>query len=355
MSVSDKVKKYILEASKKFKVEPSEVTSSQFWLTCQGIKEWDLRKLGGYKGLRDTLYPAVASEEGVKKAKLVKPKVFKKQAKKPIQNFEVHNIPVAELFKQLKLKDDEVLRVVVQPDTHAPEYDERAVGVFCNFLEYYKPHGLVNIGDYLEMESVSHWENGILKPRRLVPEIKEAKALLEVIGKAAGPQCILKRYITGNHEDWLQQYLTAKIPEVFDGLDELGTSLKFDSLLGLKGLGYEVIPLNEILKIGEAHFIHGYYTGVNHAKKHLDVFGVNLYYGHLHDVQSYSGVSVNGTHEAMSLGCLRTLNAPFMKGKPNNWSHAFGIFEFRADGTYTRYVPIIIDGEFSFNGKVFKA
>ena len=92
---------------------------------------------------------------------------------------------------------------------------------------------------------------------------------------------------------------------------------------------------------------------MHHAKKHLDVFGVNLAYGHLHDVQSFTGVSVKGVHEAFCLECLRSLNASFLKGKPNNWSHAFGIVEYRIDGTYTRFVPILINGRFSFNGKIF--
>ena len=85
----------------------------------------------------------------------------------------------------------------------------------------------------------------------------------------------------------------------------------------------------------------------------MSTFGCSIYYGHVHSVDSYSGVSVKGIHEAMSLGCLRTLQAKFLKGKPNNWSHAMGIFEFRKDGSYTRYVPIIVDGKFSFNGITF--
>ena len=141
---------------------------------------------------------------------------------------------------------------------------------------------------------------------------------------------------------------------VLDELQTLGVNLQIQELLGLKKLGYKIIPSNEILRIGNhCHFIHGFYTNTHHAKKHLDVFGVNVYYGHLHDVQQHSTVSVNGVHEAMSLGCLRNTNAPFLRGKPNNWSHAFGIFEFRADGYYTRYVPTIINGMFTFDGKIF--
>lgn len=350
MSILNLVKKHIKDAAKKFKVEPYNVTSAQFWtFASASFAEWEIRKLGGFTGLRDTMFP---SSKASKLQPRAKAKKFKLAVKKLV-NFEVHEASIDEMFKLAKLSKDGIFKLVVQPDTHVPEEDKAAVNAFCQFLEYYKPHGIVNLGDFLECDAVSHWDNPSLKARRFVPQVKAGKSLLDRIGKAAGPQCVFKRFIVGNHEDWLNQYLTARIPELLEGLDDLGQNLSIESLLGLKELGYRSIPLNEILKVGKAHFIHGYYAGNNHAKKHLDVFGVNLYYGHLHDTASYSGVSVNGTHEAMSMGCLRSMNASFLKGKPNNWSHAFGIFEFRSDGSYTRYVPIIINGKLSYNGKIF--
>lgn len=346
MKVLAVVKKSIVEASKKFKSQPCDVTSSQFWSTKPDIKEWEIRKLGGFTGLRDSIFPS-------SKANKVQPRKKKfKHINKKLEQFKVHDGSLHEIFKAANLKKDDILRIVVQPDTHAPEHDKDAIGAFCSFLRWYKPHGLINLGDFMEMGSVSHWgSNG----NRFADEVKIGKQVLKEIGDAAGPQCVFKRFLVGNHEDWLQQYLDEKVPEFMNGLEDIGVSLKIQDLLSLKDLGYRTVPLNEILKVGDAHFIHGYYTGSAHAKKHLDVFGVNIYYGHLHDVQSYSGVSVKGMHESMSLGCLRTLQASFLKGKPNNWSHAFGIFEFKYDGSYTRYVPIMVDGKFSFNGKMFKS
>jgi hypothetical protein len=277
---------------------------------------------------------------------------FKPVAQK-LSNFHVHETGMAELFERSGLKRDQVLRVVVQPDTHVRNADKAALKAYCKFLDYYRPHMLINLGDYMDMEAVSHWGAKDTSPRRLIQEIRQGIQLLSDIGTAAGPQCKTKKFIMGNHEDWLDQYLTAKVPEFIDGLEELGVDLTIGKLLRLDKFGYDIIPINEILRVGTAHFIHGYYTSATHAKKHLDVFGVNIYYGHLHDVQSYSGVSIRGLHEAMSLGCLCRLDAPFLKGKPNNWCHAFGVFEFRADGTYTRYVPIIVNGTFSYNGVIF--
>lgn len=344
--ILDIIKDAFLKASKTYKVEPCNVSTTQFWSTVEDkVTEWEVRKLGGVTGLRDNFFPQVDADEVQPRQKAFKPKV------KKLENFTVHDVNIPELFKAAKLGKDDILRIVVQPDTHVPTFDTYAMSVFCSFLKSYKPHGLINLGDFMEMGSVSHWgTNG----DKFSNELTVGKKLLKEIGEAAGNQCIFKRFIIGNHEDWLNQYLKERAPEL-GNLEEHGANLSIEGLLGLKDFGYRVIPLNEILRVGDAHFIHGYYTGVSHAKKHLDVFGVNTYYGHLHDVQSYSGVSVKGVHEAMSLGCLRTLQAEFLKGKPSNWSHSFGIFEFRYDGSYTRYVPIIVNGQFSFNGKLFKA
>jgi hypothetical protein len=345
----------IQRTAKKYKVAPYDVTSTQFWsVVGEKVDEWQVRKLGGFTGIRDLEFPAPPERV---ESNAILPRMRQKTYKyKPprLENFTVHDsAKLRDLFKLAKLKDTDTFNVLVQPDTHVPEHDEVAVNAFLKFADWYKPHGYVNLGDFMEMGSVSHWDPKDARPRRFVPEVKAAKELLGRIDKALGPQCIYKRFLIGNHEDWLEQYLITRMSEVYDGIEEVGVNLRVQDFLGLKDLGYRVIPLNEILRLGELHFIHGFYTNIHHAKKHLEVFGCNLMYGHLHDVQSYSGVSVKGVHESMSIGCLRLLNAPFMKGRPNNWSHAFAIIEYRIDGTYTRLVPLIVDGKFSFYGKVF--
>lgn len=357
-SVLETASTLIKSAAKKYKVSPYDITSAQFWSVAHGkLSEWKIRKLGGFTSIRDLEFPLPPGKEVGILPRLTKIPKYKTPS---LENFNVHNSNDTEftphirnLFKLTKLKNDGVFRVLVQPDTHVPEHDVHAVNAFLKFAEWYRPHGYVNLGDFLENDSVSHWPARNPKPRRLVPEIECARELLKKIDKALGPQCVYKRFLIGNHEDFLDQMLVARVPEIVDGLDKLGVDLSVRGLLQLKDLGYRVVPLNEILRLGDLHFIHGFYTPMHHAKKHLDVFGCNLAYGHLHDVQSYTGVSVRGVHEAMSFGCLRSLNAAFMKGKPNSWSHCFGIVEYRIDGNYTRYAPIIVNGKFSFNGKMF--
>ena len=341
----------VLRAASKFKTQPYEVSPAQFWSIAENsVDEWEVRSLGGFTGIRDTQFPV---PPGYEKDILPRKTIQIGKIQSPFENFTVHTVNIEEAFSLAALSPTDIFRVVIQSDTHVPEHDPTAMTAFCAFLRYYKPHGLINIGDFMEMGAVSHWTPLSPEAKRLTPEILLAQKLLRDIDKAAGPQCVLKRFLIGNHESWLDQLLIEKVPEVYDNLSSLGVDLRIQELLGLKDLGYRVIPLNEILQIGHMHYIHGYYTGKYHASKHLDVFGVNLIYGHVHDVSQFSGVSVKGIYSATSIGCLRTLNAPFLKGKPNNWRHGFGIVEYRIDGTFTQYVPTMVNGGFSFNGKKF--
>lgn len=269
-----------------------------------------------------------------------------------IESFSLVSTDLSELFR--RAGNPEVLRGVFMPDTHVENRDKAAVSAFIKFLSWYSPDLFCIMGDFLDAEGISHWPSDKLQPRDFMKEVKEGRALLSEIQDST-KNCTSRFFITGNHEDWIRQAMVQKMPQFFNGLDELGLTPDLQKLLELDRFEYNLIPLNQILQIGKANFTHGLYTGNSHAKKHLDTIKGNIYYGHLHDMLETHQPSLNGYIEAASLGCLCRLDAPFMKGKPTNWVHGFGVFEFFPDGTYSRYQVKIFDGKFSFNGKVFSA
>lgn len=271
--------------------------------------------------------------------------------KRHIESFKVHEISLYELFE--KHGNPEVLRITAQPDTHMKHRDEAALGAMMKFLDHFRPHLHIIGGDLLDADGISHWPQNGLGPRRFIPEVVEARKFLDALkSKVCASGDIL--YIEGNHEDWIRQAMVARMPEFFDGLDELGLMPDLSGLLQLPERGIPLIPVNEILKIGKLHFTHGLFTGPSAPKKHLNLIKGNIYYFHTHDVLTHHEPSMHGQIEAASLGCLCRLDAPFLKGRPNNWVHAFGIFEVRRDGSFSFYCPKIFEGRFSFGGKVFK-
>lgn len=266
-----------------------------------------------------------------------------------IQGFFRHTLDLKELFD--RAGNPPSLKCVAQPDTHVKFIDPVAFSCFLKFLLWYNPHLHLILGDFADCEGLSHWEPGDMQPRRIVPEMKLARKLLEKI-VAVTPKCSTRIFLEGNHENWIEQALQ-RMPELFEHLEDLGIEVSVRSLLNLERYGYQFFPLNHLVQIGEAHFTHGIYTSTHHAKKHLDTFKCNIYYGHLHDTQESNATSIYGPIEAVSLGCLCRLDAKFLKGKPNNWVHSFGVFEFFPDGNYTFFKPKIINGRMSFCGEVF--
>ena len=315
----------------------------------QIVREYDYKKSFG-------TFTALLHAAGFKGKELAKEhkkeKVKFKFKKSIIESFKINEIDLDEIFKAAG--NPEVLKFIVQPDTHVKNRNTEAVKIFIDFCRWYKPNAHIILGDFLDAEGISHWPNASLEPRQFIPEVIEARELLSAIVEAT-PDCISRIFLTGNHEDWISQAMAHKMPEFFNGLDELGLLPDLKKLLDLEKFGYELLPVNEILKIGKAHFTHGLYVGNNHPKKHLDTIKGNIYYGHLHDVLSTHQPSIGGFMEAVSLGCLCRVDAPFMKGKPTNWVNSFGVFEFFKDGSYSFYLNRIFDNKMSFNGKVFRA
>lgn len=269
--------------------------------------------------------------------------------KEQIQGFFRHTLDLNEMFR--RAGNPRSLKMVAQPDTHAKFMDIPAINALIKFLHWYNPDVYGILGDLSDCEGLSHWPTSDLEPRRIVPEMKTTRLLLDRISVAT-PKAHTRFFCTGNHEDWIFQAM-GRMPEMFEGLEDLGIEISPEKLMGLDKHGYEIFPLNHLVKIGNAHFTHGIFTGTHHAKKHLDTFKASIYYGHLHDLQEHNQTSMDGHMEAVSLGCLCRLDAKFLKGRPNNWVHAFGVFEFFPDGTYTFFKPRILNGKFSMHGQVF--
>ena len=200
-------------------------------------------------------------------AKLVKQYKALCAKREQIQGFFRSVLDLEELFD--RAGNPEVLKLSAEPDTHGKFVDRPAFNAYKKFLSYFQPHVHIIMGDFIDCEGLSHWPADDLEPRRIVPEMKVARGMLQELVDTT-PTCSTRIYCEGNHERWIELAL-AKMPELFDGLAELDIEISLKTLLALEKFGYQLFPLNELVQIGKAHFTHGLYTGGNHAKKHLDM------------------------------------------------------------------------------------
>ena len=239
--------------------------------------------------------------------------------------------------------------VVAIPDVHmdATVPLHPAYKVVEKFIKDLRPEVVVALGDFLDMGSLSHWANGkpkLLEGKRYWADVEMARNRLANLRK----YCQTMAFLMGNHEDWVEKFL-----EVHPSL--IGT-IDLARDLDLEKMDIAITPVNMVYSIGKLNFIHGWYTNMYHARKHLDDMGDHVFYGHTHDHQSYAKPvrAKRYPYIAMSLGCLCDLNPHYLRNKPARHLHGFGVFEVMGDGTFTPIFIPIIGGRFKYGGVEFK-
>ena len=103
-------------------------------------------------------------------------------------------------------------RTIVLPDIHVPNHNQKAIDAILKFIPYFKPHRLIQLGDFCDFDSLSTFK--MYHPKDFVTmsdEIDAATKLLSKIDKVTPKSC--KKYmIGGNHED---RYHQAKAKYMF--------------------------------------------------------------------------------------------------------------------------------------------
>ncbi|UPJ35840.1 hypothetical protein IVB45_02170 [Bradyrhizobium sp. 4] len=215
--------------------------------------------------------------------------------------------------------------------------------------------GYLQLGDVVDLDCISaHNKNNLraVEGKRLMLDYDHTAEMLDRHQKIIRARNKAAEFVIleGNHEFRLERYIDAN--PALEGMVEVPTALEF----GRRKIRW--VPswsTGKMFTIGKANFIHGRYGGEHHAKKHVSKYGCNIFYGHIHDVQTYSAemLGQENTMVGQSLGCL-CLPQKYMRGAPDKWQQAFAIFEFLPDGHFTYNVIRIFKHRFIYNGKVYE-
>lgn len=218
---------------------------------------------------------------------------------------------------------------VVIPDTHVPLQDDAACAAVHRLIRYVRPTTVVHLGDLGEWDAASNWKfKNRAKPpleyqlRDLDLDYEAVNAWLDELDatcKAVGVGN--KILIEGNHEVWIRN-ITDAHPYL------IGYSVQ--ERLRLFNRGWQWVQEGAQCNLYGVRLHHGHAGpgGVAHARNHCLRWGVDVIYGHTHDVSAYSLGQANGAVTANSLGCLKRLDAqanPWLRGAPTGWAHACGI------------------------------
>ena len=253
----------------------------------------------------------------------------------------------------MKIKE----RVVVFPDIHFPNHDEKAFKCALNVVRTLKPSAFLLLGDVIDGASVSHWQWSKKKRPPLeyqLPfiekEIKEGNLGLDRIDEVLEEVgCEKKQFAQGNHEKWFDHFV-----EENPYLEHYGSrpAFKFDER------GYEWHDYGKVFKVfgSKLYAYHGgHFMGIAHARTHALQMGCNIIYGHTHDSQKAVITHISGPHMAYSMGCLTDMSKDYLKGRPTNCTHNVGLVDIFTNNNFNLVVLDIVNGHTSYGGKIISA
>jgi len=245
-------------------------------------------------------------------------------------------------------------RWIVLPDLQVPYHDPHSLAAVEKLMGDYRFDGYLQIGDFMDFDCISHHNKSNERARegkRISADYDAAGAILDrhqaiIRANNKDAQFVI---IEGNHEYRMEKYIDEH--KEFEGMFEVATALEF----GRRKIQW--VPfwsLGKSFKIGKAKFIHGRYTNQYHAAKTVNNYGCNIFYGHTHDIQTFSKEmdGEDSTIVGQSLGCLCRPQS-YMRGGPNKWQQAVTVFDFFPDGYFTYNVIRIFKHRFSYNGKIY--
>lgn len=260
---------------------------------------------------------------------------------------EQHKIKIIE---QQVNKNDGALWFVL-PDAHYPYHNKPLMKKVFKVIKDNNPAGVVISGDWLDLFTLGSYNAdslGLLRDVNLTDEYKSGLAGLLELEKVLSPDAE-RVFIWGNHEDrYLRELNKRDISKYGDELIHPNDALKLDEL------GYEVFTnwKDDFYTVGDLDIMHGMYTNIHVAKKHLDMHNRSVMFGHTHRVQTHFTA-----HEgAFNIGCLADLNNKAFGYMPRmqreNWSNGFAAIHVVDGRSYVQMITVR-KGKFIFNGKVY--
>lgn len=175
---------------------------------------------------------------------------------------------------------EKIYKVIVIPDSQIPFHCRKSFRAIEKYMADETWDEYLHIGDLMDFDQLSRWNKGsagLIQGRELSKDYAEVNRILDrhqSIVRKNNPKAKFT-LLLGNHDIRPEKYT--------DDFPQLKGTIEIEHGLRLMERGFKVVrcyPDGEVYRIGKAHFIHGLYTGGNHAKKTVDAFGKSIFYGH---------------------------------------------------------------------------
>jgi predicted DNA-binding protein YlxM (UPF0122 family) len=221
-------------------------------------------------------------------------------------------------------------KIFVNADAHSDMHDCNVLDIQDQIVKDYRPDKYVNLGDAHNYHSLNHH----------IMDRGQSVTDKEVLEEAASAHLVLKKssqwakesyIIHGNHERFAKDFIK-KYPQ-FEGL------LNVDFLCALEDLDYSITDLHDILRIGDAKFIHGdvriYGASGSIQEKASRTFGKDIFVGHVH----YPAIRFG----CYSLGLTGKLDQNYNEPSASQWIHGFGLCNVYKKVPFMTTIAIVDD------------
>lgn len=207
-------------------------------------------------------------------------------------------------------------RWVAVSDTHGDQIDRDAERQFFDFVEDYKPHIRLHMGDVFDFRA---WRKGADKEEKAESMLSDVESGLDFLRRYK-PRAVL----WGNHDDRLFKIARdGSGPERMHARQLIGQIE--DTLPKTKFIKYDVT--SGICRIGDIAFLHGYQCNQDTAKNIALQYGGGeirrVVQGHVHHFSSHTSRSLGGV-KGHTIGCLARLDMEYAKARPATMSHGQG-------------------------------
>lgn len=238
--------------------------------------------------------------------------------------------------------------MLIIPDCHVPNHDERAWSLLLRVGLWFQPHTIVILGDFADGETLS--AHPATKPgeRDFEDELVEVKKALDQLEMLGATRRI---YIEGNHEFRLDRYLMQQAPAMF-------RSLRWEQLLDLERRAWEWVPYRKSVQVGKINFTHDVGSaGMNAHRVAAKSFHGSAVIGHTHRM----AYEVTGRFEGSPylgamfgwLGDAEKAGGYLHEAKAADWVHGFGVGYVEPSGiVHVQPVPVV-NGRCVVQGRLF--
>jgi predicted phosphodiesterase len=215
----------------------------------------------------------------------------------------------------------------VLSDLHIPYHDTRTIELWARECRRRKATGVFLNGDVLDFYQLSdHYREPSMPNLR--DELEAGRKFFEWLRDRFPHARIV--YKLGNHDERLAKYVATRAPQLF-GLKQL----EVGELLGLEGLGVEVVGGGRVVNLGKLPVVHGHefrgQGGVMPARWLYLRTGDTALTGHFHRTSHYTFRDIRGKDiGCWSAGCACNLYPKWLR--QNQWNHGYAVVTLAAQG-----------------------